>query len=111
MFWSGQCRQAKSDPAIFLQCLGQLGATPAQALFIDDKAENAEAARRAGLRAHHYTGMPALQAWLHGHGLPDRKRAVSGERVSGRVELGGRRKLKKKNKPKDTRDRRDIHNT
>lgn len=70
VFCSAQFRLAKPDPAIFLQCLGQLGATPAQALFIDDKAENAEGARRAGLRAHHYTGMPALQAWLHGHGLP-----------------------------------------
>src|SRR3546814_6653213 len=77
VFCSAQFRLAKPDPAIFLQCLGQLGATPAQALFIDDKAENAEGARRAGLRAHHYTGMPALQAWLHGHGLPcEANRAV-----------------------------------
>jgi putative hydrolase of the HAD superfamily len=71
VFCSAQFRLAKPDPAVFLQCLGQLGATPEQALFIDDKAENAEGARHAGLRAHHYAGLPALQAWLHAHGLPD----------------------------------------
>src|SRR5690606_6895168 len=71
VFCSAQCRLAKPDPAIFLRCLAQLGAEPAQALFIDDKAENAEGARRAGLRAHHYTGLPALRAWLGECGFAD----------------------------------------
>src|SRR5690606_37502217 len=71
VFCSAQFRLAKPDPAIFLHCLGQLGATPAQALFVDDKAENAEGARRAGLRAHHYTGLPALRAWLRECGFAD----------------------------------------
>src|SRR3546814_15814562 len=70
VFCSAQFRLATPDPAIFLQCLRQLGATPAQALFIDDKAENAEGARLAGLRAHHSPGMPGLQACLPGPGLP-----------------------------------------
>lgn len=71
VFCSAQFRLAKPDPAIFLHCLGQLGATPAQALFVDDKAENAEGARRAGLRAQHYTGLPALRAWLRECGFAD----------------------------------------
>ena len=70
VFCSAQFRLAKPDPAIFLQCLARLGVAPAQALFVDDKAENAEGARRAGLRVHHHTGVPGLQAWLRGHGLP-----------------------------------------
>jgi len=70
VFCSAQFRLAKPGPEIFVQCLGRLGVAPAQALFVDDKAENAEGARRAGLRAHHHTGVPGLQAWLRGHGLP-----------------------------------------
>ncbi|MFC3716670.1 HAD family hydrolase [Luteimonas soli] len=69
VFCSAQFRLAKPDPAIFLQCLAAIDATPAQALFIDDKAENAEGARRAGLRAHHYTGVSALRAWLKECGI------------------------------------------
>ena len=71
VFCSAQFRLAKPDPAIFLHCLEQLGAAPAQALFIDDKAENVEGAQRAGLRAHHHKDVPALQAWLREHGLLD----------------------------------------
>jgi len=71
VFCSAQFRLAKPDPAIFLRCLAQLGAEPAQALFVDDKAENAEGARRAGLRAHRYTGLPALRAWLGECGFTD----------------------------------------
>lgn len=64
VFCSAQFRLAKPDPAIFVHCLAALGATPAQAVFIDDKRENAEGARRAGLRAHHYRELPTLLAGL-----------------------------------------------
>lgn len=71
VFCSAQFRLAKPDPAIFLHCLEQLGVAPAQALFIDDKAENVEGAQRAGLRAHHHASLPTLQAWLREHRLLD----------------------------------------
>lgn len=71
VFCSAQYRLCKPDPAIFLRCLDDLGVAPAQALFIDDKQANADGARHAGLRAHHYTALPTLRAWLRECGLVD----------------------------------------
>ncbi len=71
VFCSAQYRLAKPDPAIFLRCLAEFGVAPAQAFFIDDKRENADGARRAGLRAHHYRGLAALQDDLREAGFPE----------------------------------------
>ena len=68
---SAQFRLAKPDPAIFQRCLAALGATPDQALFIDDKRENADGARRAGLHAHHYRDLPSLLAALREFEFPE----------------------------------------
>lgn len=68
---SAQFRLAKPDPAIFQRCLAALGATPDQALFIDDKRENADGARRAGLHAHHYRDLPTLLAALREFEFPE----------------------------------------
>lgn len=70
VFCSAQFKLAKPDPAIFQRCLAALGATPGQALFIDDKRENADGARRAGLRAHYYRDLPTLLAALHESDFP-----------------------------------------
>jgi putative hydrolase of the HAD superfamily len=64
VFCSAQFGLAKPDPAIFQRCLTALGAAAGEALFIDDKRENADGARLAGLRAHHYRDLPALLAGL-----------------------------------------------
>ncbi|HVI58149.1 MAG TPA: HAD family phosphatase [Luteimonas sp.] len=71
VFCSAQYRLAKPDPAIFLRCLEELDAVPTRALFIDDKRENADGARQAGLRAHHYRDLPTLLAELPGLGFPE----------------------------------------
>lgn len=71
VFCSAQFRLAKPDPAIFQRCLALLGTAPDQALFIDDKRENADGARSAGLRAHHYRGLPALRAVLREFDFPE----------------------------------------
>lgn len=71
VFCSAQFRLAKPDPAIFLACAAMLGATPGEVLFIDDKADNAEGARRAGLRAHHYRDLPTLRGELRELGLAE----------------------------------------
>ncbi|WP_417474543.1 HAD-IA family hydrolase [Luteimonas mephitis] len=71
VFCSAQFRLAKPDPAIFVRCLAALGHAPAEALFIDDKRENAEGARRAGLRAHHYRNLPALLTALRELDFPE----------------------------------------
>lgn len=61
---SAQYRRSKPDPEIYRQCLATLGVKPSHALFIDDKAANAEGARTAGLHAHHYTDAAGLRAVL-----------------------------------------------
>lgn len=71
VFCSAQFRLSKPDPGIYRACLDALGITPAQALFIDDKAENAKGARKAGLRAHHFTGADGLRAALRDHGFEE----------------------------------------
>ena len=71
VFCSAQFKLAKPDPQIFRRCLAALGADPEQAFFIDDKRENAEGARAAGMRSHHYRGLPALHAQLRLLGLAE----------------------------------------
>ena len=71
VFCSAQFRLSKPDPAIYRACLAELGIAPADALFIDDKAENAKGARKAGLRAPHFTGVDGLRAALREHGFEE----------------------------------------
>ena len=71
VFCSAQFRLSKPDPAIYRACLAELDVAPADALFIDDKADNAKGARKAGLRAHHFTGADGLRAALRDHGFEE----------------------------------------
>ena len=43
--------------------------TPSQTVFIDDRAENVQAAADAGYRSHRYVGMNALESYLQDNGL------------------------------------------
>ena len=42
----------KPEPAIYLECCRRLGCEPAEALFLDDKKVNTEAARRVGMQSY-----------------------------------------------------------
>ena len=55
---------------------------PADALFIDDKAANAEGAREAGLLAHHFTDIPGLRNAL-------RRRKATPAELAREAESGG----------------------
>ena len=46
----------KPDPRIYELCLSRLGVEPGEALFIDDRVENIEAAAALGLQTVHFTG-------------------------------------------------------
>lgn len=70
VYCSAQFRIGKPDPQVFAACLRELGVAAADTLFVDDKAENAEGAHRAGLHGHHFTGVASLRAELRRHGLP-----------------------------------------
>lgn len=69
VYCSAQFGRRKPDPAIYLDCLAALGVAPADALFIDDKVANANGARAAGLKAHHYQGSSGLRSALQTHRL------------------------------------------
>jgi epoxide hydrolase-like predicted phosphatase len=53
---SGLLGVQKPDPAIYYTALERLGVTPEEAIFVDDFAENIEAARRLGIRTLHFRG-------------------------------------------------------
>ena len=55
---------AKPDEAPYRHCLGRLGVEPHEAVFVDDRAENVEAAAALGIAAFRYTGVDMLRAEL-----------------------------------------------
>ena len=57
----------KPDPVIYRLCIDRLGLPAAQTLFVDDRAENLEAAAAVGLRTLPFTGdesVPLLRTML-----------------------------------------------
>src|ERR1019366_6422091 len=50
LVWSYQLRMAKPEPAIYQHLLRELGVEPAEALFLDDKLVNIQAAQALGMR-------------------------------------------------------------
>ena len=66
---SGAVKLLKPDPAIYYLALDRFRLRPADALFIDDRAINVDAARAVGMRTHLFTGAPDLRARLEGEGL------------------------------------------
>jgi putative hydrolase of the HAD superfamily len=57
---SWERRTVKPDPAIYLHSLAGLGLEPDEALFVDDRAENIEAAEALGLNGVLFSGAAAL---------------------------------------------------
>ena len=60
----GSC---KPDPSIYQLCLDRLGEPAAQTLFVDDRAENLQAAESVGLQTLQFTGdesVPLLRKLL-----------------------------------------------
>ena len=66
---SGEEGVIKPDPAIFRILLDRFGLTAGDCLFIDDNADNADAARSIGFQAITFTDAGSLEAALEGHGL------------------------------------------
>jgi putative hydrolase of the HAD superfamily len=63
---------AKPEPAFFTEAARRIGAPPQTILFIDDKAENIDGARAAGLASEqwdHEQGHPTLLDLLARHGI------------------------------------------
>jgi 2-haloacid dehalogenase len=66
---SGELKLIKPDPAIFRHALRLSGTTPAETVFIDDSAKNADAAAELGLQALRFTSPKQLRRDLTSLGL------------------------------------------
>ena len=64
LFFSARLGQVKPNPAIFRVVLDRLGTPASDVLFIDDRAENIDAAARIGLGVLHFTSRAGLRARL-----------------------------------------------
>ncbi|MFI1279475.1 HAD family hydrolase [Streptomyces sp. NPDC020858] len=62
--FSCRLRSAKPEPAAYEWCVRGLGVPVEEILFVDDRAENVEAAQALGLHGHVFTSVDALTAAL-----------------------------------------------
>jgi HAD superfamily hydrolase (TIGR01509 family) len=60
---------SKPNPEIFRQALATAGAQLGEALFVDDTLPNVAAASTLGIRAHHFTTVAGLRAFLQSAGM------------------------------------------
>ncbi len=82
---SAEVRSIKPEPAIYEHTLRGLGIAAEQALFIDDRKRNIEAARKLGIHGILYQSLPQLKAELVKIGfgvLPDVAETASSKRDS-----------------------------
>jgi putative hydrolase of the HAD superfamily len=64
VFVSGELGLVKPHAAIYEHVIDELGITPSELLFVDNKSENVEGARAVGGEGHVFTDAAALDAWL-----------------------------------------------
>jgi len=69
LVWSFELHMAKPDPAIYRHTLAKLGVRPEEALFLDDKLVNVEAARALGMQAFQFSTVEQLRADMISSGL------------------------------------------
>ena len=67
---SGDEGVVKPDPAIYQRLVERYAVDPARAVFIDDKLENVDAARRLGFHGIHFTDPALVRPALRALGLP-----------------------------------------
>lgn len=68
-YLSHEIGQVKPSLATFRTVAARAGIAPARSLFIDDRAENVEAARRAGFDAELFTSQEAFERFLQSRTL------------------------------------------
>ena len=66
---SGEVKLLKPDPAIYWLALDRFRLRPAEALFVDDREINVEAALALGMKAHLFTDAADLRARLEAEAL------------------------------------------
>lgn len=69
LVWSYQLHMAKPDPRIYMHTLEQLGIRPEEALFLDDKRVNVDAAIALGMKSIEFSTVDRLRENLVAEGL------------------------------------------
>ena len=69
--WSYRLRMAKPEEAIYKAAAEGLDTPPANILFVDDKPENIEAARHAGMQAIQYSDHDSFEREMRERGYAD----------------------------------------
>jgi len=64
MFVSAEMSDLKPDPSIYLEVADELGITPGQMVFIDNKKINTDAAAALGATVHHFVHVDGLRRFL-----------------------------------------------
>jgi putative hydrolase of the HAD superfamily len=64
VFVSAEMNAMKPEPAIYLEVATELGITPQQMVFVDNKSVNTDAAAALGVTVHHFTGVDGLASFL-----------------------------------------------
>ena len=67
--FSAEVRSIKPEPGIYQHCISAVGVKPAEALFIDDRDENLNQARIAGIRTLRFQSIPQLREDLQALGF------------------------------------------
>jgi putative hydrolase of the HAD superfamily len=70
IFVSAEMNALKPEPAIYLEVATELGISPAQMVFIDNKSVNTDAAAALGITVHHFTGVESLARFLESLATP-----------------------------------------
>ena len=66
MYVSAEMDAIKPDPEIYREVAAGLGITLEQMIFVDNKAENTDAAAALGVTVHHFTSVAGLREFLQG---------------------------------------------
>jgi putative hydrolase of the HAD superfamily len=66
VFVSGELGLVKPHAPIYAHVIDELGITPREFVFIDNKSENVEGARAVGGDGHVFTDAATLESWLRG---------------------------------------------
>jgi putative hydrolase of the HAD superfamily len=64
VFISAELDELKPEAQIYLRVMGELGISPAQMVFIDNKSANTDAAAALGITVHHFVGVDDLAEFL-----------------------------------------------
>jgi putative hydrolase of the HAD superfamily len=59
----------KPDPTFYEKLLDATDLTPEQVLFIDDREENVESAKKFGIASHQFVDAATLRGWIASYGI------------------------------------------